>query len=331
VTHPRPGDETSKEPIGLAIEPVSAADPDAAPIDDYVFLTGRPPLRQYLDFVKTNGVDGQGADRRRLVETWQAARRQIRLLEEQERGCADDAPIEPLSGRLEPLRRELLRDPLFQNAFSLVPTDVGMVELDRLVVYQKRVNLAYVEALKRRLGPSPGDEAIFRTCLPFDHPQPPVRWLRAHRNVYVFVSPSNDLRFLGPMSLEPAQVVGYPPPGAVARVLGLAVGFGSNFLNAIHVEGRLVLNNGSHRAVALHALGVTRVPCVIQHAASREDLALISSSDLARAPDQYLRHPRPSLLKDYLDPRLGAIIRVPRRARQVRVKIDIEETDVPVV
>jgi hypothetical protein len=320
----------SKESMGLAIESV-ASDSDAAPLDDYVFLAGRPPMRQYLDFVKTNGVNGQGADRRAIVETWQAARRQIRLLEEQERGYVDAATIEPLGDRLEPLRQELVRDPLFQNAFGLVPTDVGMVELDRLVVYQKRVNLTYVEELKRRLGQSPGEEAIFRTCLPFDHPQPPVRWLRTHRNVYVFVSPSNDLRFLGPMSLEPAQVVGYPPPGAVARVVGLAVGFGSNFLNAIHVEGRLVLNNGSHRAVALHALGVTHVPCVIQHAGSREDLALVSSSELARTPDLYLRHPRPSLLKDYLDPRLGAVIRVPRRARQVRVKIEVEESDVPVV
>jgi hypothetical protein len=31
------------------------------------------------------------------------------------------------------------------------------------------------------------------------------------------------------------------------------------------------------------------------------------------------------------DPRLGAVVRVARRARQVRVKIEVEETDVPVV
>ncbi len=35
------------------------------------------------------------------------------------------------------------------------------------------------------------------------------------------------------------------------------------------------------------------------------------------------------MFKDYFDPRLHRIVPVPRRLRQVRVKFEIEESDVP--
>jgi hypothetical protein len=112
-------------------------------------------------------------------------------------------------------------------------------------------------------------------------------------------------------------------------VIGIAVGFGSNFLNAIHAEHRLVLNNGSHRAYALRDLGITHVPCIIQYASSREELSLVASGDLRDHPDLYLRSPRPSMLKDYFDPKLRKIIPIHRRLRQVTVKFETDEAYVP--
>jgi hypothetical protein len=124
-------------------------------------------------------------------------------------------------------------------------------------------------------------------------------------------------------------VHGYPHPGALVGVIGLAVGFGSNFLNAIACENRLILNNGSHRAYALRELGYTHVPCVVQHAATRDELDLIASSDLRRDPDQYLREPRPAMLKDYFDPQLRAVMRVHRIVRQVKLRFSVSEHYVP--
>src|SRR2546429_630908 len=183
--------------------------------------------------------------------------------------------------------------------------------------------------LKKKLGPAPTVEEVFRTCLPAEHPQPPVKWSRAHSDTYVFMSPSNDLRFLGTMRLKANHIKDYPPPGTLVGVIGIAVGFGSNFLNAIYAENRLVLNNGSHRAYALRDLGVTHVPCIIQYPSTREELVIAASGDLRDHPDLYLRSPRPSMLKDYFNPKLRKIVALKRRVRQVTVKFETDEKYVP--
>ena len=108
--------------------------------------------------------------------------------------------------------------------FNTVPTEVALVELDRMVVYQKHIDLTHVAQLKRKLGPNPTEDQIFRTCLPYDHPQPPVKWTRMHGNTYVFQSPSNDIRYLGTMSLQSENIKDYPPPGSIVGVLGIASG-----------------------------------------------------------------------------------------------------------
>ncbi len=115
----------------------------------------------------------------------------------------------------------------------------------------------------------------------------------------------------------------------MAALIAVSVGFGSNFLNAIHVENRLILNNGSHRAFSLRHLGLTHVPCIVQDVSSREELKTIASSSLIRNLDLCLKHPRPPVLKDYFDPELRKVVPVPRRLRQVRIKFEIDEADVP--
>ena len=206
-----------------------------------------------------------------------------------------------------------------------------MVELDRLVVYQKNIDLTFVRQLKNKLGPAPSDEEIFRTCLPYDHPQPPVTWSRVHHNKFVFMSPSNDLRFLGTMRLQANNIKDYAPPGNLVGVVGIAVGFGSNFLNAVYAENRIILNNGSHRAYALRDMGFTHVPCIVQHVASREQLDVVACTDIREAPDFYLKHPRPSMLKDYFNPKLRKVMPVRRRLHQVTVQFEVDDFSVPAV
>jgi len=73
---------------------------------------------------------------------------------------------------------------------------------------------------------------------------------REQREVRV-LSPSNDLRFLGPDAAPTGAHQGLPSARNLVGVVGISVGFGSNFMNAIYAEKRLILNNGSHRAYAL--------------------------------------------------------------------------------
>jgi hypothetical protein len=302
----------------------SAAVPET---DEYLYLTGRPRFRDLVRFARTHAATPP--DEAALADAWQTAHERVRRLETDEAGLADDPPIRPLGPEYEPLLIDLLQDPLVRNGFNTVPSDVALVELDRLVVYQKHIDLTFVRQLARRWERAPSEEQVFRTCLLHDHTEPPVKWSRVHHDKFVFMSASNDLRFLGAVSLQGEQIKDYPPRGKFVGIVGIAVGLGSNFVNAISAEKRLILNNGSHRAYALRQLGVTHIPCIIQHAASRDEVDAVAATEIRKNPDAYLKHPRPSMLKDYFDPALHLVMPAYRRLRQVTVRFEVEENSLP--
>jgi hypothetical protein len=322
------GNESRPRPDSSADgEPQNSDATNSPATDDYVYLVGRPTLRRYIRFVRGRTVSSP--DKGNITEDWQAAHGHIRALAKEEAGLADNPALRKLGPEYEPLLVEFLKDPLVRHGYNTVPTEVAMVELDRLVVYQKHIDLTFVRQLKNKLGAAPDHKQVFQACLPYDHPHPPVKWSRVHNDTFVFMSPSNDLRLLGTMPLQPGHITGQPPRGSPVGVVGIAVGFGSNFLNAVYAEKRLILNNGSHRAYALREMGFTHVPCVVQHVSSRAELEVLASAEVRRDPDDYLKHPRPSLLKDYFDPKLRKIFQVHRRLSMVTVKFEVDKAYVP--
>src|SRR5262245_9996048 len=310
------------------VEPERTDQTAQSDADEMLYLIGRPTLSQFRRFVRHHAInpDPEGV----LTDEWNGASNYIRSLEKEEAGLADDPVITKLGPEYEPLLIEFLKDPLIQNGFITVPTEVPLIELNRLVVHQKHIDITYVQKLQKKLSWAPGMEEIFRTCLPYDHPQAPVKWLK-QGDTFIIMSPSNDLRFLGAMPLRPDNIVDYAPPGDLVSVFGLALGFGSNFLNAAYYNKRLILQNGSHRAYALREIGVTHVPCIIEHVSSTEELEVVVSSEVRDNPDLYLKHPRPPMLRDYFNPRLRKVMLVHRRTRQITVKFDVEESFAPVM
>jgi hypothetical protein len=145
----------------------------------------------------------------------------------------------------------------------------------------------------------------------------------------VLVSEYHDQRLQDSVVLAPDQVTGYRPTGPVAGVVGLVVGFGSGYLNVIACEGRLVLNNGYHRAYALRELGVSHVPAVVQQVRRADEVGAAGGTDFRRNPDYYLSSLRPPVLKDYFDPELRKVVRLVPTTRHVRVRFTIEEVDLP--
>jgi hypothetical protein len=294
---------------------------------EFVYLLGGTPLQEYLDFMKREPVNRDELDPEDLRPVWEAADAVRRELQRDEPDWADYPPLAPIPPEFADLVARVKADPFFQRAFSVLPHALAVVEIDRLVVRQKTVNRVQVGRLKERLGPSPDPEAVFRTCLPFEHPFIEPRWQVLPDGTYDFYSPSNDLRFMEPVVLGPEQVHGHQPFGRVGGVVALLVGYGSNYLNAIASEGRLVLHNGSHRAYALRELGLTHVPCVIQHARTREEVLHVAMGGLRRYPEVYLEQPRPPVLKDYFDARLCQLVRLPFVLRHVQVRYTVDQFD----
>ncbi|PYV66458.1 MAG: hypothetical protein DMG96_42315 [Acidobacteria bacterium] len=297
--------------------------------DPHVFLIGRPPIGELLGFFRTMCVDGQSIDLASVTAEWRIANDHVLKLENDEAGLADNPPVIALAESLAPLAASVMSDSVCRRAYQFVPTDVAVIDLNRVVVFQKFINLAYVDELKHRLGPTPSPEAVFRFALPLQPEQPQFHMMQNAQNMYTMVSPSTDFRFLEAQILRPRNVQSFDSTGRPVAILGLAIGYGSNFLNVIYAENRLVLGNGSHRAYALRDLGINQIPCLIQRVTRREELDLVASGDFATTPDRYLKSPRPPMLRDYFDPALRKIVPVYRKNRVVRVQFGIEQTDIP--
>lgn len=297
--------------------------------EDNVFLMGRPPMGEYLGFLTTQMVDGHLADRGALAQEWRTANDRVKELERDESGWADGVAIESVAAELSDLEESVCGDPVYRKQFELVPWRVGTVELDRLVVFQKRIGLKHAKRLSETNGKSPSARDIFRLCLPVHRPVPPPVSVHQGTNGWVFTSPSNDLRVMDATLLRPDQVSGYQPRGIDGHVVAAMVGFSPNLLHVLHVEGRIVLMNGSHRAYALRDAGVLRAPCLVLEVTRREELEVVASEEIKNRPDDYLKAPRPPVLKDYFDPALRKVVAVRSLLHQVQVGFVVNQTATP--
>lgn len=301
----------------------------ARSMEEHVFLSGRPPMGEYLAAV-TAANAGQPVDLGPLAEEWRVANDRVRELERSEAGAADSVQLRALPADLQQLGTMVLADARFKRIYGIIPSDLGWIELDRLVVFQKHINLNHIDRLQARIQTDQSPEAIFRLCMPFDQEPPITAVDRLAEAMFAAVSPSNDLRVTDVVKLSAEQIHGYVPAGPVAAIVGMVIGYTLNHLSVVAAEGRFILANGSHRAYALRDLGVTHVPCVVRHLSRREELPMIfGDGDVMRNADAFLKDPRPPLLRDYFDEQLRTVIRMPARNRQVRVQLAKEEIDAP--
>ncbi|HKR64412.1 MAG TPA: hypothetical protein VJZ00_11835 [Thermoanaerobaculia bacterium] len=299
-------------------------------VDQHLFLIGRPPVGDFLRYYRNLAVDAGARDEGQLMHEWRTANDRVRELETTEAGLADDPPILPLPPELREHEAAVLSNAIFRKAFRLVPVRIAMVELDRMVVYQKHINLSYVREIHRRLGEGPlSPEAVFRMCISLEDKTAPIRVARTAPNSYTFVSPSPDFRYVEPVLLDCDQVLGYEAMGPVTAVLGVVVGYGANYMNALHVQNRLILSNGSHRAFALRERGITRVPCVVQQISRPEELEVSASDEVRNHTDRYLGPARPPMLQDYFDDKLRKVIDVARKDRMIQLSFGVDVSDIP--
>jgi hypothetical protein len=203
-----------------------------------------------------------------------------------------------------------------------------MVELGKIVVSQRRVTLPFIQALQARLDPLPDLQGLFHFCQPLERRDPPVRIRRLGTDRFVFMSDSNDLRFLDTALLRADQITGYESVGPIGGVVGLVVGYGSNFLSVIRSDSRMVLHNGYHRACALLAAGITHAPAVIQTVTRRDELEVAAAQTVVDDPAFYFKAARPPLLKDFFDPRIRTLLRARRLETMVEVHFEIKEHSV---
>jgi hypothetical protein len=289
---------------------------------DLVWLLGQPHLGDYLDFVKGKAVGGADQDPRKLADEWRAANDVYAALEKSEAGYADDTRRRPAGGALKPLVRRLEQNPWFRESFDNLPYAVERVELDRLVASQIHVERAFTKAFLARLA-SMSEEELFHFCLPVDKPQPPVTITRLSGDRFVFTSPSTDFRSHSPRLLRPSEIPDFVSSGPVSAFVGIAVGFGSNFLSAVRSGTRICLQNGYHRAYALRCAGQKYAYCVVEDVTRKDELKLTADDTVTEDPEFYFASKRPPLIKDFFDRRLARRMRIKPMQNHVEVEIKV--------
>jgi hypothetical protein len=330
--------ETSDAP-GEDLSPVAEQDvllqrqPESkVPQREELWLLGQPPLWRLLEFVKDEVLEGARTDRAALTAEWRAANEYYQELERREAGIATTGSHRELDPGLERLAAEVRAHAQYRESFSTLPTELGMVELDRLIVGQNHVTRTFVDQLMARTGPARDPEALFRICLPLSAAKPPVQICRANSQRYVFRCASGDLRYHQTTVLHPEQIRRYHSFGTIAGIIGVVVGYGYDFMSAVRVGKRVLLTNGYHRACALRALGVTHAPCVIQTATSGDELRTAVRARVAEQPEFYFESARPPLLKDFFDPKIRKVLPIRDQVHVVEVTVDVKHlTEDPIL
>ena len=217
---------------------------------------------------------------------------------------------------------------LFRKTFQ-PPTALGLIEIDKLVVTQRTVNLEYVEKLVAEMPAAPSVEDLITLCLSPDRPLAPVQHLELEPNAHVFSSLSGDFRFLGaflkelaPDDLKYAQNGGVPAAAIISFV-----GYGAYPVSVYSFGNRAILGNGLHRVYALRSMGVKKIPAVIQRVSNPQ---LDFPATLFNIPREYLLGDgRPVLMKDFFEGDFTTIVKVRKRLRVVSLQVAAGQHDVP--
>lgn len=292
---------------------------------DLVWLLGQPHLGDYLDFVKGKAIGGADEDPRKLADEWRVANDVYAELEKSEARYADETKRRPVGGALKPLVRRLEQNAWFRDSFDNLPYSVERVEIDRLVASQIHVERAFTKQFLAKLA-AMSEEELFHFCLPIDKPPPPVSVTRLSGDRYIFTSPSTDFRSHSPRVLRPEEIPNFTSSGPVSAFVGIAVGFGSNFLSAVRSDTRICLQNGYHRTYALRCAGHKYAYCVVEDVTRKDELKLTADDTVTDDPEFYFAAKRPPLMKDFFDRRIAKKMRIKPMQNHVEVEIKVRSS-----
>src|SRR5262249_15080181 len=159
---------------------------------------------------------------------------------------ADNPPTQPLPPELDALLAPVHADAIFQHTVADTEHEFRLVEVDRLVVYQKFINVDHFERHSQELPTDLDPQNLIDFCFPLRQQGVLPTIYPAGNSLYI-VSESSDLRPLPPgpqlLPLDPAQVgclLNQALPRTIGAGIGLVMlfGFSLNFLHVLSVDGR---------------------------------------------------------------------------------------------
>ncbi len=192
------------------------------------------------------------------------------------------------------------------------------IDVGGLTACQPRVDWDHVEHLADQVPAIGDEEGLLRFCLPLQAeaapPRPQVSFNPA-TNTFGCIVDNPDIRICGPIQGEQA--------GAGRAFVGFALGAGLHQMSVVSFNGRHMLNNGYHRAVALARAGHTQIPVVFSEV---QALELTPAVRNGMFNPRIVFGPTPPRIADFLSP--GAVDILTRRSRFL-FSIHAEQHPVP--
>src|SRR3989442_7697574 len=221
-------------------------------------LLGFMEETEALAFLKTHCV-AEGTTDDELLRKWKAARTAVESLANPDLSCEVLGLNAVPEGHLD----ALTKTPQFLEAVGQMTWAIKLVEIDKLVCFQKYVDTEYK-------GTKPEGKAysdilkLIEFCLPED---PITRLVGKTYNdterSYTLFSQGQDHRIIAPY--ETVDLI------TKRRLLGFVTGWGSRLVLAAKFKDRFFLKNGYHRVYELKKNHVTHVPCILVDATNFVD------------------------------------------------------------
>jgi hypothetical protein len=288
------------------------------------FLMGPRHLDEWLDEASALTATSQVPDRAGLTDLWRAGQSEYARLALSEAGAANAVAVRPLPKAMANHIAKLVELGGVTRTFDTVPVAFGLVPLDALIISQYSMTQAVVDRIAAAHPTPISPKRLAELCLPLKAPAAGFHLAGRSEREFTFVSDAHDMRFLDAQVIEPVSVQQAPVMGHPQAVVALSVGFSANLLNTVRYNGRIALNNGHHRALALRAMGLTHAPCLIQPCASMEDVQQAASREITNNADLYFDSPRPPLLRDFDNPLLAHSFDAPRMRRVLTIKLEVQ-------
>lgn len=294
------------------------------------YLYAFAPQAAVQNYVRTQALEEEINQLQEIMNKWNNLRPRIsKLIEDEKLSVEEPIQIKEIPTEFHHKIKSFKADPSFQKTFSHLPTSFNIVEIEKLIAPQRVVNLDYVNKLVNSYPKSPSLDDLLDICISPKREMDAIQHLQIAKNEHVFSSPNSDIRYLGSFvrKLTPEDLVSPKSGGIPVAAIITFIGYGGSPINVLKAKNRLILHNGFHRVYALHSLGVTEIPVVVQHVGNVD---LEFPPNVSGLPKNYLlNHPRPVLFKDWFVPEFAVTLKIRERMKLVTVGINVKQHEVP--
>jgi hypothetical protein len=184
----------------------------------------------------------------------------------------------------------------------------GVVDLTKLVSFQKAVALDQIEQRVARASAADWT-ALAAICLPEPTEEPILQGTYDRDGKGLTITSVNPNLRVGPLQ-------NFVMPGSGLRMIGFQLVFGSSHLHVVNYRDRSILKDGYHRCFGLLALGIHRVPCIVEEARSFADVH--SRNPTLVSPDDVMGS-HPPMVTDFHDPSVSMTVEQQSYRKTVRI------------